>query len=70
MKKLIQFTVILALGSVTQQCRDHESSDISAPPKFQKKTTDSIPDPSKSPYDLWELDPDPPVRDGQDWKQP
>lgn len=67
MKKLIQFTVILAFGSMTQQCRDHESYDISAAQKLQKKTTDSLP---KTNYELWELDPDPPVRDGQDWKQP
>lgn len=67
MKKLIQFTVILALGSMTQQCRDHESYDLSAAPKLQKKTTDSLP---KTNYELWELDPDPPVRDGQDWKHP
>lgn len=68
MKKLIQFTIILALGSMTQQCRDHESFEIPDAP--QKKTSDSIPDLSRTNYDLWELDPDPPIRDGQDWKQP
>ncbi|MDP9955163.1 hypothetical protein J2X97_000800 [Epilithonimonas hungarica] len=70
MKKLIQLTIILALGTMTQQCRDHENFEISDAPKLQKKTTDSIPGLYKTNYDLWELDPDPPVRDGQDWKQP
>ena len=61
---------ILALGTITQQCRDQDHYEIPAALLFHKTTNDSIPDRSKATYDLWELDPDPPVRDGQDWKQP
>ncbi|KFC19326.1 hypothetical protein [Chryseobacterium sp. FH1] len=70
MKKFILFAIILAFGITTQQCREHDNPEVSAIPKLNKRATDSIQDPSNSHRDLWELDPDPPVRDGQDWKQP
>lgn len=73
MKDIILIVSLLAVVSITHQCREDEKLTNAAEQQLLHKMTDSVH--INSPvyevnYEMWELDPDPPVRDGQDWRQP
>lgn len=71
MKKLILILSIGALGTITLQCREDDNNETATEKNLQKKSVDSISsNVHQTTHDIWELDPDPPVRDGQDWRLP
>ncbi|WP_447951117.1 hypothetical protein [Chryseobacterium koreense] len=70
MKKFILTASLLAVVSTALQCRENENLPTAAEQQPLYKIADSAQVGSSSPYIIWELDPDPPVRDGQDWRQP
>lgn len=70
MKKFILIASLLAVVSTALQCRENENLPTVAEKQPRHKITDSVHIGSSSPEVMWELDPDPPVRDGQDWRQP
>lgn len=72
MKKLILLTLTVMVSVVLEQCRDDDNTAAMVSQKDFRKASNRIEIDSANvviPYSQWELDPDPPVRDGQDWLQ-